>query len=158
MSEDNYVIVVEPCDIMKTDRQNSTIKRLPYEDRYGFLQGLVGGLIEHYNLSAELESNNIDCWICDTGKLDGLEPTFNLLDKHGNILDRIVGPVVFTSFDREGHTFGLDVEQQKIVTEWLDSLEISFASNKEMTKLWILRNCPGFVSIYDEYMNGGRSA
>ena len=59
---------------------------------------------------------NIDMWINEEGKLiDELKPTFVIMGNKDNIIDLIMGDVLFTATDGEGNTIGLnDIQIQSI--------------------------------------------
>lgn len=87
---------------------------------------LNGAFIEHVNYNRTLRENNIDIWVDDCGKLEGLEPSVILMED-GEILDVLAGNVVFTSFDDEGNTLPLSEEQIKIIK---DVLHLVLAKNQ----------------------------
>lgn len=94
----------------------------PYNERLEYLQGLVGGYLEHYPISRQLEDLGIDMWIDEEGKLKrGLEPTWALCDPEGHLVDIIVGTCVFSKFNKEGETLGLDQDEVEFLDEWLRS-------------------------------------
>ena len=81
-----------------------------------YLQSKVGGYVELVGWCDELLNLNIDMWINEEGKyIEGLIPTFIVVNKKDEILDLIMGDVVFTSSDKKGNTIGLnDIQAQSI--------------------------------------------
>jgi hypothetical protein len=72
-------------------------------------QKLVGGYIECVGLS-----DDIDLWLNEEGKLDGLKPNFNLV-YNNEVRDVVVGNVFFASHDDEGDTTSLSEGQLKSI-------------------------------------------
>lgn len=107
----------------------------PFSEALESLQKQVGGHIESFFIEA-LEKHHIDMWIDEEGKLkDGLKPTFAIMDRDDNLIDIIVGNCVFTRFDHEGNTYGLNQDDIDIVTEWLGSLPV-VVFNREEPRLY----------------------
>lgn len=107
----------------------------PFSEALEALQKQVGGHIESFYIEA-LEKHHIDMWIDEEGKLkDGLKPTFVIMDRDDNLIDFIVGNCVFTRFDDEGNTYGLDREDIDIVFKWLGSLPV-VVFNREKPRLY----------------------
>lgn len=146
------VIVVQPYEI-GIEKQNRVIfKQIDTPTiEYEVLRELVGGGLEHYQLANELDVNGIDCWIDDEGKLKGLIPTFNLLNRDGTkLLDRIAGPVVFTGYNYSD-TVPLSKEQEEIVIKWLRELDTSLCATRDMKHMYRVYDVPGFVSFDERY-------
>lgn len=107
MSKDKVVIRRQNEDFKIEEVDNLNLK---------YLQSKVGGYIELVSWYNQLSDLNIDMWINEEGKsIQGLLPTFIVVDNKDEIKDIIMGDVVFTSFDNEGNTIGLnDIQAQKI--------------------------------------------
>ena len=95
----------------------------PFNSSLEALQKQVGGYIEHFIISPDLNDRYIDMWIDEEGKYKDLHPTFALCDEEGTGLDCIMGNCVFTRYDREGETLGLTDEDITAVFQWLEHLE-----------------------------------
>lgn len=89
-----------------------------FDESLEALQHQVGGLIEHYIIDEKLNSRWIDMWIDEESKLKGLKPTF-LLYHNGELYDYIGGPCVFTKYDEEGNTYGLNDDEMTAVRDFL---------------------------------------
>lgn len=90
-----------------------------FDDSLEALQKLVDGSIEHYVIDEDLNDNYIDMWINEEGKFrDDFKPMFGLF-YDGKPYDVIVGPCVFTMYDREGNTHGLTDDAMRRVREFL---------------------------------------
>lgn len=135
--------------IDKDEVPHIEVNTVDFEDTLEWLQEQVGGLVEHYQLAAELRDNNIDCWINDQGKMLQLDPTFALADKKGEVLDYIAGPVIFTAFDEEGNTLPLDERQLKIVYRWLERQHMIGVHHYE--KVSVVMKVNGFTSFNERY-------
>lgn len=107
MSKDKVVIRRQNEDFKIEEVDNLNLK---------YLQSKVGGYIELVSWYNQLSDLNIDMWINEEGKfIQGLLPTFVVVDSKDEIKDIIMGDVVFTSSDNEGNTIGLnDIQAQKI--------------------------------------------
>lgn len=107
MSKDKVVIRRQNEDFKIEEVDNLNLK---------YLQSKVGGYIELVSWYNQLSDLNIDMWINEEGKsIQGLLPTFIVVDSKDEIKDIIMGDVVFTSCDNEGNTIGLnDIQAQKI--------------------------------------------
>ena len=107
MSKDKVVIRRQNEDFKIEEVDNLNLK---------YLQSKVGGYIELVSWYNQLSDLNIDMWINEEGKfMQGLLPTFIVVDSKDEIKDIIMGDVVFTSCDNEGNTIGLnDIQAQKI--------------------------------------------
>lgn len=107
MSKDKVVIRRQNEDFKIEEVDNLNLK---------YLQSKVGGYIELVSWYNQLSDLNIDMWINEEGKfIQGLLPTFIVVDSKDEIKDIIMGDVVFTSSDNEGNTIGLnDIQAQKI--------------------------------------------
>ena len=107
MSKDKVVIRRQNEDFKIEEVENLNLE---------YLQSKVGGYIELVSWYNQLSDLNIDMWINEEGKfIQGLLPTFMVVDSKDEIKDIIMGDVVFTSSDNEGNTIGLnDIQAQKI--------------------------------------------
>ena len=107
MSKDKVVIRRQNEDFKIEEVDNLNLE---------YLQSKVGGYIELVSWYNQLSDLNIDMWINEEGKfIQGLLPTFIVVDSKDEIKDIIMGDVVFTSSDNEGNTIGLnDIQAQKI--------------------------------------------
>lgn len=92
----------------------------PFNDELAYLQNLVGGYLEHYTISKQLDDLHIDMWIDEEGKLkDGLKPTWALADLDGKLIDIILGNCVFSKYNDQGETLGLCESDLDIVRHFL---------------------------------------
>lgn len=106
------------------DVKNRHIEVVPFDEKLEYLQGLVGGLIEHFIIDRDLDRLHIDMWIDDEGKLkEGLKPTFALLHD-GKLYDYILGNCVFSKYTDQGETLGLSPDEVGIVTRWLHDQQV----------------------------------
>lgn len=98
-------------------KQNQDFKIALVDDlSLEYMQEVVGGFIERVSFIDPLDELNIDMWANDEGKLiDGLKPTFVVLDNKDKLVDIIMGDTIFTSRDRHGNTIGLNDMQIKII-------------------------------------------
>ena len=98
-------------------KQNQDFKIALVDDlSLEYMQEVVGGFIERVSFIDPLDELNIDMWANDGGKLiDGLKPTFVVLDNKDKLVDIIMGDTIFTSRDRHGNTIGLNDMQIKII-------------------------------------------
>ena len=98
-------------------KQNQDFKIALIDDlSLEYMQEVVGGFIERVSFIDPLDELNIDMWANDEGKLiDGLKPTFVVLDNKDKLVDIIMGDTIFTSRDRHGNTIGLNDMQIKII-------------------------------------------
>ena len=89
-------------------RQNEDFKIVQVEElSLEYMQQVVGGFIERVGFNDCLNRLNIDMWINEEGKLiDELKPTFVIMGNKDNIIDLIMGDVLFTATDGEGNTIG----------------------------------------------------
>lgn len=79
----------------------------------GYMQKQVKGFIEIPYLSDALNARRIDIVINEEGKLEGMEPNMLLLGDGFDVIDVIVGDILFVAHDGEGGTIGLSDEQIK---------------------------------------------
>lgn len=78
-----------------------------------YMQKQVKGFIEIPYLSDALNARRIDIVINEEGKLEGMEPNMLLLGDGFDVIDVIVGDILFVAHDGEGGTIGLSDEQIK---------------------------------------------
>lgn len=79
------------------------------------LQKEVGGLIQCAEwFFPNLQERNIDTWVNEEGKLEGL-PITTILKNDGNLLEVLVGNLCFIRHDDEGNSFGLTEEDVDFV-------------------------------------------
>lgn len=95
-----------------------------------FLQGAVGGLIEHLPFPVE----GVDAWINEEGKYSDLQlnPVATVLMRNGNLIfpdDYIVGDLVLTASNDEGETLGLTGEQVDAIVNLVMGLFSSTTTN-----------------------------
>lgn len=103
----------------------------PFNESLEALQKLVDGCIEHYVIDEDLNDNYIDMWINDEGKFrDDFKPMFALLHD-GKLYDVIVGPCVFTMYDRDGNTLGLTSDAYNRVLNFLYSCPTCVVETKD---------------------------
>lgn len=94
----------------------------PFNDELKYLQNLVGGYLEHYKISQQLDDLWIDMWIDEEGKFkEGLKPTWALVDQDNNLVDVIVGNCVFSKYNDQGETLGLCDSDLEIVQHFLQT-------------------------------------
>ena len=87
------------------------------------LQNIVGGNIEIPNFVEEFSKNNIDMIINEEGKLiEGLEPSIFILNERNDVVDVIMGNVIFAGVDDEGSTVGITDEQINIVKSVINAV------------------------------------
>jgi len=119
--ETKAFVVYKGIDLSDNKRK---IEVRPFDDELSYLQGLVGGYIEHYIISDELDYKFIDMWIDEEGKLkDGLTPTFALLHDH-DLYDVIFGNCVFSKYDLDGNTLGLTPDEVSQVIKFLNDCDV----------------------------------
>lgn len=96
-------------------------KNIPYE----VLRDSVGGLIELYNFSYELEKQNIDCFVDEEYLLKGgLEPTFcEVYD--GKIVNVVFGNMVFCKNDEYGGSISLTDDDIALIKDKLSRVCIA---------------------------------
>lgn len=117
MSRDQTYFVVYKG--LKSNRERSVqVEIKPFKPELEYLQGLVGGFIEHYIIDRDLDRDQIDMWIDDEGKLKQLEPTWALMYQ-GGLYDVIFGNCVFSKYNREGETLGLNQDEVNRVIQFL---------------------------------------
>ena len=81
------------------------------EDSLESLQEIVGGYIEMPNVSS-LDEKGISMIINEEGKfISGLRPNAVFVDDHDEILDLVMGNIIYAAYDEEGNTVGLNDEQ-----------------------------------------------
>lgn len=90
-----------------------------------YMQEVVGGWIEMPYLSEALDSRKIDIVINEEGKLMELEPNILVMNK-AEILDVVVGDILFVANDGEGKTIGLNDTQ-------IEDLKHAFRYNEVIT-------------------------
>ena len=78
-----------------------------------YMQKQVKGFIEIPYLSDALNARRIYIVINEEGKLEGMEPNMLLLGDGFDVIDVIVGDILFVAHDGEGGTIGLSDEQIK---------------------------------------------
>lgn len=78
-----------------------------------YMQEQVKGLIEIPYLSDALNARRIDIVINEEGKLEGMDPNMLLLGDDFDVIDVIVGDILFVAHDGQGGTIGLSDEQIK---------------------------------------------
>ena len=103
---------------------------VPFNSELKYLQSLVGGLIEHYIIDEELNDLHIDMWIDDEGKLKNLKPTIALMND-GQLVDVIFGNCVFSKYNDEGETLGLEEYEVGIVDRWIREQDIVGLKDKD---------------------------
>lgn len=81
-----------------------------YSSSYQLLRKNVEGNIGLANYDSELVKRGIDMWINDDGKLLSLSPNILISQKNAQVIDVIVGDVVFARSDEEGNTIALSEE------------------------------------------------
>ena len=90
-----------------------------------YMQEVVGGWIEMPYLSEALDSRKIDIVINEEGKLMELEPNILVMNR-AEILDVVVGDILFVANDGEGKTIGLNDTQ-------IEDLKHAFKYNEVIT-------------------------
>lgn len=95
------------------------------------LQGIVGGDIEMPYLSQESVSNGICIVINESGKLLDLKPTMIILNKKTlEVVDTIMGSVIFASYTEEGDLCSLSDEQIEYINKNIgNNISLLFEEN-----------------------------
>lgn len=92
--------------------ENGVFEQREIKNTLEALQKVVGGWIEIPYLSHKFAEEGIDVIINEEGKLIGLEPQIAVCNKGSfELLDLVVGNVLFASHDEEGNTIGLTETQ-----------------------------------------------
>lgn len=94
---------------LKANGENAEV--IMKDSGYEASRELVGGYLEMLRVDDE-----IDLWLNEEGKLDGLEPNFQLVH-NGKVIDVVVGDVFFASHDDEGNTTSLTDKQINRIQE-----------------------------------------
>ena len=89
---------------------------LPLEE----MQEIVGGYIDALSLVQLTPGRTITVWFNDEGKINGLPANFALMDASRNLLDIVMGDVLFTATDEVGETVGLTYEEIEWIEQHLD--------------------------------------
>lgn len=106
------------------DKCRHQLTVVPFNDKLEYLQSLVGGLIEHYVIDRDLDAQHIDMWIDDEGKFKSdYKPTIALL-YNGELYDVIMGNCVFSKYNSEGETLGLNVDEVSVVDRWIRAQKV----------------------------------
>ena len=122
MRNEKYAFAVYKGIDPKTLKRQIEVR--PFDDELEYLQGLVGGYIEHYVIDDKLDHKFIDMWIDEEGKLKpDLEPTFALLHD-GQLYDVIFGNCVFSKYDLDGNTLGLTPDDVSHVIAFLNDCDV----------------------------------
>ena len=102
------------------------IKEFEKENSLNFLQKEVNGNIERISFIKVLEEKGIDVWVNEEGKLLGLSPSITIYHQN-ELIDVLMGNVVFTRYNDEGETIGLTDDDISFIqalllfrTYWLD--------------------------------------
>jgi hypothetical protein len=106
------------------------------------MQQVVGGLIESLYINMGFSKMRIDMFINEEGKLiQGMKPTAVMIGVDDSIVDVILGPILFTSTDKEGATIPLSEEQILYIKQHLvgDTLLVKFRGHDEPISLQALR-------------------
>jgi len=104
---------------IQKDTYALNVQMVKFNDSLATLQKLVDGHIEHYIIDDELDSHKIDMWINEEGKFrEDFKPVFGLF-YDGKLYDVIVGPCVFSKYDNQGNTLGLNDDDMYQVREFL---------------------------------------
>lgn len=90
-----------------------------YTDSYEFIRTEVDGWIEHINLPV-FDERHIDVWLNEEGKILGLEPTIALFNKK-DLVDVVVGTIVFTRYNDDGETLPLSTEDIAYIIHTFDN-------------------------------------
>lgn len=96
-----------------------------------YMQSVVDGLIEIPYLSEGLYDLGIDIVINEEGKLNGSEPNMILMNDKRDVVDILMGDILFTSSDEEGRSIGLNEEQ-------INALNKMFDKNNAVTNVGVL--------------------
>lgn len=98
--------------VFETNTREPVIKDIG--DKLKDLQREVGGSIQIVYASEEMNNMNIDLFVNEEGKLIGL-PVSGYITSNNEILDLLVGNLLFTGHDDEGNTISLTDEQVEYV-------------------------------------------
>ena len=101
-----------------------------------YLQEKVGGYIEIPYISKKLCEKGIDAIINEEGKLKGLEPTIAIVVEE-EVVDVVVGTVVFCGHDDEGNSIGLNDLQVKFMEKAFEE-DINIL-NENKDKCWAVK-------------------
>lgn len=96
------------------------------------LQNIVGGYIEIPMMSKKFYECDIDMIINEEGKLiEDMNPEIAVVKRStGDLLDVVMGNIIFASHDTEGNTIALNEEQIDIVKKELSSKAFLNNSNE----------------------------
>lgn len=112
--------------IKKVDKP---IKFIEIEDTIEKLQEIVDGYIDIFTTDS-LAEIGIDIILNDEGKLRGMDTNIALTDgKNDQLLDVIVGDIIFAGHDSFGNTISLTDEQCMYIEMVLNSTEIIMLNN-----------------------------
>lgn len=109
-----------------------------YSDSYDMLCDLVGGYIEVMSYVAEFRERGISLVINEEGKIINLEPSMVFLNK-GNIVDMVMGNVVFVKVDEEGNTIPLNDEDVVFVEKYINSNRVILSSGDDTRLAVVLK-------------------
>ncbi len=95
--------------VLVNDGKRLHLEKIEFEDDtvLDMLHEEVGGYIERVPYFIDLEEHMIDAWINEDGKQMGLPSTIAIKNEDDEIVDIVVGNIVFTKNDADGRTVGL---------------------------------------------------
>lgn len=125
-----YFIIFEPS-IKPTE-----LITIPFSDKLEDLQALVHGHIEHLTFEGLID-HYIDCWINEEGKLIGMKPSLAYTHE-GQVIDIVVGPLVFTRFDDTGETYGLTDLDFNTIAQWINDKPLMSCTDPESSTEWLI--------------------
>lgn len=125
-----YFIIFEPS-IKPTE-----LITVPFSDKLEDLQSLVDGHIEHLTFEG-LNDHYIDCWINEEGKLKGMKPSLAYTHA-GQIVDIVVGPLVFTRYDDFGETYGLTDLDLNTIAQWINDKPLMSCTDSDTGVTWLI--------------------
>ncbi|PFB17058.1 hypothetical protein CN399_08865 [Bacillus cereus] len=103
----NYIRVV------LVEAGNPEIKIIEkWEHTLDTVQQFVGGMIQPIRVNS-----SVTLWMNEEGKMQQLEPNFNLLNKEGVPVDTVVGNVIIAGTNSEGDDVSLTDEEIELLQE-----------------------------------------
>jgi len=81
-----------------------------------FMQKEVGGYVEQIHIFPDLEQKSIAAFANEEGKLTNLPPVLNIINSSGQVLDTIVGNVLFLK-EKGEELEGLSADEVKDIVE-----------------------------------------
>lgn len=87
---------------------------------YGEMKTVIGGWLEHITYNRNLDSNNIDMWCDEEGKLKGLKEEIAVYERESNeVIEWLVGTIVFTGRAKNNDSISLTDAQIELIKKEL---------------------------------------